>query len=262
MIVVEEPGEEPKLYRQDTGELVTSTAEFIDPLRTGENNENPEELPKSKEKAGKYPSSSHSKLYKDIDALIATLKREDRNLKSSLTMENSKVRGGETQRTKSFSSRRNSVHVSNLASKQETQDKKEKRYSYNPRGEIKEALKKDLDKYKQTTLQSERNSDSKQVKEDIQRINSGEVKSKTSNNGSAKKSHDAYGTKKDKNKIETIMENITLSDKLPKKIYIPNDSAFERPRSVSSKPVSRKIRHHRVLTEKHFLQLSRYSQDI
>lgn len=251
MIVVEEPGEEPKLYRQDTGELVTSSAEFIDPLRTGENNENPEELPKSKEKAGKYPSSSHSKLYKDIDALIATLKREERNLKSSLTTGSSKVRGSETQRTTSFSSRRNSVHVSNVASKQETQDKKEKRYSYNPREEIKEALKKDLDKSKQTTPQLERKSDPKQVKEDVQRIkSSGEVKSKTTNNGSAKKSLDVYGTKKDKNKIETIMENITtVSDKLPKKIYIPNDSAFERPRSASSKPVSRKIRHHRVLTE-------------
>lgn len=243
MIVVEEPGEEPKLYRQDTGELVTSTTELNDPLKTGENNENPEELPKSKEKAGKYPSSSHSKLYKDIDSLIATLKREDRNLKSSLTTGSSKVRGGEAQRTKSFSSRRNSVHVSNLASKQETQDKKEKRYSYNPREEIKEALKKDLEK-------SERKSDSKVMKEDVQRIkSSGEAKLKMASNGSAKKPHDIYGTtKKDKTKIETIMENITsVSDKLPKKIYIPDDLTFERPRSVSSKPASRKIRHHRVL---------------
>ncbi len=142
MIVVEEPGEEPKLYRQDTGELVTSTTEFPDPLRNGENNENPEELPKSKEKASKYPPSSHTKLYKDIDDLIDTLKREDKSLKSHLAS-GSKVRGGETQRTKSFSSRRNSVHVGNVGAKQEP---KEKRYSFNPREEIKEGLQKELEK--------------------------------------------------------------------------------------------------------------------
>ena len=68
MVVVEEPGEEPKLYRQDTGELVTNSS-FVDPLLSEENNEHPSELPKSKEKA-KYSNPNASKLYKDIDELI------------------------------------------------------------------------------------------------------------------------------------------------------------------------------------------------
>jgi hypothetical protein len=129
VIVVEEPGEEPKLYRQDTGELVTN-ASFIDPLLNGENNEYPEELPKEKEKA-KYPSNNKSKLYKDIDELLENLKKEDANLKNT-NINNS----GNNKNTnnKQFNLRRNSIHLSS-ASRKEKLDKKEKRYSYNPRDE-------------------------------------------------------------------------------------------------------------------------------
>ena len=75
MVVVEEPGEEPKLYRQDTGELVTDLN--VDPfLINGENNEHPSNLPKSKENATK---STTAKMYKDIDELIEKLKNDDKN---------------------------------------------------------------------------------------------------------------------------------------------------------------------------------------
>jgi hypothetical protein len=75
VVVVEEPGEEPKLYRQDTGELVTDLN--VDPfLINGENNEHPNNLPKSKENATK---STTAKMYKDIDELIEKLKNDDKN---------------------------------------------------------------------------------------------------------------------------------------------------------------------------------------
>lgn len=103
VVVVEEPGEEPKLYRQDTGELV-SDGTFIDPFLNVENNEHPNELPPKHRtrtptdkptssctqksttptSAGGAPSTSTSsqpqqptaKLYKDIDDLIEKLRLE------------------------------------------------------------------------------------------------------------------------------------------------------------------------------------------
>lgn len=107
VVVVEEPGEEPKLYRQDTGELVSNSS-FTDPLVDGENNENPEELPKGKEKA-KYASNTHSKLYKDIDELIENLRNEDSSLKNE-----SEKKTNENDKTKSFNGRRNSIHMSTI----------------------------------------------------------------------------------------------------------------------------------------------------
>lgn len=77
VVVVEEPGEEPKLYRQDTGELV-SDGVFVDPFLKAENNEYPNDLPKEKEKA-KYPSSNPTKLYKDIDDLVDKMKEKAQN---------------------------------------------------------------------------------------------------------------------------------------------------------------------------------------
>lgn len=81
--MVEEPGEEPKLYRQDTGELVGDGA-FIDPFLNQENNEHPNELPPKHrtrtptEKSANSPSTSQptAKLYKDIDELIEKLRLE------------------------------------------------------------------------------------------------------------------------------------------------------------------------------------------
>ncbi|CAF0724007.1 unnamed protein product [Brachionus calyciflorus] len=62
VVVVEEPGEEPKLYRQDTGELVTNGS-FVDPLIKEENNEHPNLIPKQKEE-------QQPKYYKDIDDIF------------------------------------------------------------------------------------------------------------------------------------------------------------------------------------------------
>ena len=81
-MVVEEPGEEPKLYRQDTGELVTDL--YVDPFLVAENNEHPVELPKGKESA----KSTSTKMYKDIDDLIEKLKNDDKN---NSTTNNSKT---------------------------------------------------------------------------------------------------------------------------------------------------------------------------
>ncbi len=78
--MVEEPGEEPRLYRQDTGELVTN-GKYTEPFLRGENDEHPNDLPKSKEKA-KYQSDK-SKIYKDIDELIEKLIKDDASYKSS-----------------------------------------------------------------------------------------------------------------------------------------------------------------------------------
>ena len=83
-MVVEEPGEEPKLYRQDTGELVSDM--YVDPILIGENNEHPEELPKGKENA-KYAPTNPSKMYKDIDELIERLKNDDIEHKKAKTNE-------------------------------------------------------------------------------------------------------------------------------------------------------------------------------
>ncbi len=118
--MVEEPGEEPKLYRQDTGELVTNSA-FMDPLINGENNEHPEELPINKENSKN--ASSHSKLYKDIDDLIEVLRNEDRSIQAPLGIKNGKQSGESSTAT-----RRNSIHLSSM--RRERDDKKEKRYSY------------------------------------------------------------------------------------------------------------------------------------
>lgn len=79
-MVVEEPGEEPRLYRQDTGELVTN-GKYAEPFLRGENDEHPNDLPKGKEKA-KYQSDK-SKIYKDIDELIEKLIKDDASFKSS-----------------------------------------------------------------------------------------------------------------------------------------------------------------------------------
>lgn len=107
LVVVEEPGEEPKLYRQDTGELVGDGSTFIDPFLNAENNEHPNELPTAKNHQQQTPqqrrtrtptsgdksqsaqqpvqsqsSSSRTttptttKLYKDIDDLIEKLRLE------------------------------------------------------------------------------------------------------------------------------------------------------------------------------------------
>jgi len=120
--VVEEPGEEPKLYRQDTGELVTNSS-FIDPLTNGENNENPVELPRSKEKP-KHASGQHSKLYKDIDDLIESLRSEEGSLKAPLDLKSSNKSA-----EKNSPGRRNSIHLSSV--RRDRDDRKEKRYSYN-----------------------------------------------------------------------------------------------------------------------------------
>ncbi len=81
-MVVEEPGEEPKLYRQDTGELVTDMN--VDPFLIGENNEHPNNLPKGKENA----KSTTAKMYKDIDELIEKLKNDDKSERSNATSTN------------------------------------------------------------------------------------------------------------------------------------------------------------------------------
>jgi hypothetical protein len=140
VVVVEEPGEEPKLYRQDTGELVTpANSSFIDPVIHEENDEHPNELPKGKEKA-KYPTS-HSKLYKDIDELIENLITEDQNLKSKTfhpkqqqpasQAESSKLISDNIYNSNSYTSKQSSN--SNSSSSCQQKEKIQKRYSFPPR---------------------------------------------------------------------------------------------------------------------------------
>lgn len=133
VVVVEEPGEEPKLYRQDTGELVGDGA-FVDPFLNAENNEHPNELPprhqshhhhqhhhhnqtgrtsaepktpsntKSRSTPSPQPPTPSSsqqqptaKLYKDIDDLIEKLRLEQQqqsNKKSASTESNKPMSNG------------------------------------------------------------------------------------------------------------------------------------------------------------------------
>ena len=96
--MVEEPGEEPKLYRQDTGELVTDLN--AEPFLVGENDEHPLNLPQGKESA----KSTTSKMYKDIDDLIEKLKNEDKS-SSQKTAQNSTNNNNNT-----------SIHISTASS--------------------------------------------------------------------------------------------------------------------------------------------------
>ena len=272
--MVEEPGEEPKLYRQDTGELVTNIS-FVDPLLRGENNEYPEDLPKEKEHA-KYPSSNKSKLYKDIDELLENLKKEDSVLKTK-----SDPNDKSSKTSKTFSSRRNSIHYS--SSHRDKYEKKDKRYSYNPREDI-DLLITDLSpdngtaktneeknilfverKHKLHTLEKETRNSSEKMKEEAKKkdysssnhsghkstptteseskFETSPSKSKLSSNGKS------ILIKKNKN-ADLIDEILGLNNSSDVKMHANRKSEHSaseyRPRSVSTKTSSRKLRQHRV----------------
>ena len=107
MVVVEELGVEPKLYRQDTGELVTDLN--VDPfLINGEHNEHPSNLPKSKENATK---STTAKMYKDIDELIEKLKNDDKNDKHHQSKSNNNKSSSSKYSTNGYS--KNSTKTTN-----------------------------------------------------------------------------------------------------------------------------------------------------
>lgn len=67
--MVEEPGEEPLLYRQDTGELITK-GPFVDPFLS----ENLFET-MFNSKSATNGSHSHTKFYKDMDDLVESIKK-------------------------------------------------------------------------------------------------------------------------------------------------------------------------------------------
>jgi hypothetical protein len=112
-----------------------------------------------------------------------------------------------------------------------------------------------LEKSKQTSCQRQAKEDVQPAEKSSHKVRSSHdtVKSKVSVSsgvGGGRKSQESYTAKREKSKKEGVVENVvTVNDKLPKKIYIANESMFERPRSVSSKPSSGKIRHHRVILD-------------
>ena len=238
--MVEEPGEEPKLYRQDTGELVTPTnSSFIDPVIKEENDEHPNELPKGKEKA-KYPTS-HSKLYKDIDELIENLITEDQNLKSKTFHKTD--------------SNKDTIYSSNSYSTKSNQKEKiQKRYSFPPREEkehnvFKKSFHQTANHFSPEEKQPEnRRSDLKDIKSNYfndpkrspdtfsssksDKINKESNKDLLSDHGSSKSSKDK--------KTDLVTQRLIMSNhKLNKKEYNTNGNCH---RSSSTRSVNRKLK--------------------